>query len=156
MRNCLRYLALSMLAGCGAGKSDGPPEVFPVAGQVLVDGKPAAGIEVTLLPGDAPMVPRIPRNPHAVTGADGRFAIGTFRDGDGAAEGGYQVLLKWPPEKKDAESEALDEDRLLGWYDGTHSTIGYRVNSGANEIPPIKVPKRTLPPEISPGIPGRN
>jgi len=156
MRKWIPIALVASIAGCGSGKNDGPPEVFPVSGQVLVDGKPASGIEVTLLPSDAPMVPRIPRNPHGVTGSDGRFSIGTFKDADGAAEGGYQVLLKWPADKKDPEAEALDEDRLMGWYDGTHSTIAFRSKAGANEIPVIKVPKRTQPPELSPGIPGRN
>src|SRR5215208_2481339 len=86
--------ALLLAAGCGS--SDGGAVVpHPVAGRVMYDGKPAVGVVVTLLPTDAPMVPRIPQNPHAVTGPDGRFAISTFAEGDGAAEGGYQVILTW-------------------------------------------------------------
>src|SRR6478736_1752146 len=78
------------LAGCGA---TGPVRCHPVSGQVTYDGKPAAGVRVYLMPTSAPMVPVIPANPHAVTGPDGRFKLSTYADGDGAPEGGYQVVM---------------------------------------------------------------
>ncbi len=104
------------------------------------------------------MMPRIPRNPHAVTGPDGRFSITTFTEGDGAGEGGYQVILVWlapKNEKAEAEEESLP-DLLMGWYDAIHSTLNYRVKPGANEIPTIEIPRRTQPPPSSQGVPGRN
>jgi hypothetical protein len=154
-------LAPAMLAAAGCS-SDNPEngEVVPqpVSGKVLYDGKPAAGVVVTLIPTDAPMVPRIPRNPSGVTGADGTFAITTFAEGDGAAEGGYQVVLTWPGEPDDkAEGEAKEDvDRLKGWYDIKHSTLTVRIKAEANQLPTYKLPKVVAPPPASEGIPGRN
>ena len=108
-------LAFGLLAGC-----DSQPDkvaTHPVNGQIYYDGKPAAGVRVFLLPTSAPMIPQVPMNPHGVTGPDGRFTLSTFSEGDGAAEGGYQVILFWPPETKEDE-EGSSEDRLHGWYTG--------------------------------------
>jgi hypothetical protein len=159
MRGVWLILAL-VAAGCVGGPDNGPPPVHPVSGKVLMaDGKPAAGLEVTFLPTDAPMVPRIPRNPHAVTGEDGTFKVTTFQDGDGAAVGGYTVLLRKPPEKAakaDTAERQSEQDGLLGWYDAAHSTLRARVKEGANELPTITLRRITAPPPVSEGVPGRN
>lgn len=161
MRQFATLLSVGTLLLAGCSNADNSAVVpHPVTGKIIYDGKAAAGVEVTLLPTDAPMVPRIPRNPHAVTGADGGFSISTFADGDGAGEGGYQIVLTWPvpkDEKLDSEAdEATERDRLYGWYDGTHSTLQVRVKAGSNEIPTITIPRRTQPPPVSQGVPGRN
>lgn len=147
-------------AGCSSSSAPAPNPggSHPVRGKVIYDGKPAAGVVVTLLPIDAPMVPQIPHNPRAVTEADGTFVIGTFTDSDGAAEGGYQILLNWPGEKnQNAEGEGEeDTDRLKGWYDGLHSQLNVRVKAGSNTIPDLNLPKVTAPAPPSAGIPGRN
>jgi hypothetical protein len=150
-------VALLGLAGCGGG-DDGPVVPQPVTGKVYYDGKPAVGVKVFLIPTDAPMVPRIPQNPHGITGPDGSFSITTFKDGDGAAEGGYQVVLMWPPDesKRGTADEESETDRLQGWYDGTHSTLNVRIKAGTNDIPTYNLPKRTQPPQPSQGVPGRN
>ena len=151
--------AVLLLAGCKPA-DDGAVRPQPVAGRVLYDGKPVAGVEVTLIPTDAPTVPKIPRNPRGVTGSDGRFSIGTFAEGDGAAEGGYQIVLHWPKTAPGAEGEEEvetgDDDRLLGWYDTVHSRFSVRVQPGSNQVPVLKLDKRTAPPPKSEGIPGRN
>ena len=149
--------AVLLAAGCN-NPDNGAVIPHPVSGKVTYDGKAAAGVVVTLIPSDAPMVPRIPRNPHGVTGADGRFSITTFSDGDGAAEGGYQIVLAWPGKDESAEKGEAgeDADRLMGWYDGTHSTLSVRVQAGPNELPTYNLPKHTQPPPVSQGVPGRN
>ncbi|MBU6295540.1 MAG: hypothetical protein KJS91_12730 [Planctomycetes bacterium] len=149
------WIAVALAAaGCG---QDGPQWTIdpqPVSGQVLYDGKPAAGVNVGLFPIDAPMPPAIPSNPRAVTDANGNFKITTFKDGDGACEGKYQVLMNWP--QKAAENAEETTDKLLGWYDGAHSSIYVKVVKGANQIPVIKCPPRTVSPAQMNGIPGRN
>ena len=94
----------------------------------------------------------------AITKDDGTFTVTTFAEGDGAAEGGYQVVLVWPGETDEAaEGEAEQEtDRLKGWYDVKHSTLSVRVNPGDNSIPTFNLAKITQPPPASQGIPGRN
>jgi hypothetical protein len=157
MRHLL-ILVPAVLFAAGCGDSNGGPVVaHPVSGKVVYDGKPAAGVLVTFIPTDAPGIPRIPRNPHAVTAADGTFALTTFKEGDGAAEGGYQVVLSWPiSPDMEGPDEARDADRLLGWYDPLHSTVNFRVKAGTNEVPTFNIPKITQHPPVSQGVPGRN
>ena len=161
MRSVLLLVPAALLAvGCPSSSNleDQPVQPHPVTGTVIYDGKAAAGVVVTLIPMDAPMVPRIPRNPGATTKDDGTFAIATFKEGDGAAEGGYLVVLKWPGETdENAEGEAKQEkDRLMGWYDIKHSTFNIRVQPGDNALPTFNLPKVTKPPPAVFGVPGRN
>ena len=148
-----------LLAGCGKSDSEAVV-VHPVSGQVVYDGKPVAGVEITLLPTDAPMVPIIPRNPRAVTDGEGRFVIGTFTESDGAAEGGYQIICHWPKTAPGAESEEeidpSEDDRLLRWYDPMNSKFSVRVKPGENIVPRLQLVKHLQPPPKSDGIPGRN
>ena len=143
--------------GCGGDGQPppGPITFHPVSGQVLVAGKPAAGMRVAFFATSAPVPPQVPSNPHATTGPDGRFQLGTAAESDGAAEGGYQIVLSWPPEVKEGE-EPSGGDRLLGWYDLANTKLTFKVKAGANVVPPIDVPLRTTPPPPTDGIPGRN
>lgn len=164
IRMCLFALCFVCFAGCSEPKNkEITPQ--PVTGRILYDGKAAVGVNVTLIPTDAPMVPRIPQNPYGVTDAEGAFTITTFSKGDGAAEGGYQLVLAWPVDqsekaakggKVDSSDEAQDIDRLMGWYDPLHSSIQVRVKPGQNEIPTIKIPLISQAPPVSEGVPGRN
>jgi hypothetical protein len=93
-------------------------------------------------------------NPRGVTGPDGRFVLTTYADGDGAAAGGYQVILLWPPSAKGGEES--ETDRLLGWYDAAHSKLTAQVKAGENRLPPFELPAVSGPPARSEGVPGRN
>lgn len=129
----------------------------PVSGVVIYDGKPAEGVLVGLIPVDAPMPPAIPANPTAVTGPDGRYAIGTVAPGDGACAGRYQIVLNWMVARgEDGGDEEDRVDKLLGWYDAAHSQLSLTVTEGETIVPEIRIPPRTTLPEQMPGIPGRN
>jgi hypothetical protein len=151
MSRSLFLIALLLpLVGCN-GKP--PVIVHPVSGQVQYAGKPAAGVHVYFCPTSAPMRPDIPSNPHAITGADGNFRLTTFTENDGAAPGGYQVVMIWPIEN---ENEEATIDRLMGWYDTVHSQMSIQVKEGANDLKPFSIPTITRPPEALNGVPGRN
>lgn len=145
-------------AGCSNTPAEGPVVPQPVTGKVVYDGKPAEGVIVALMPTDAPAPPRIPGNPRGKTAADGTFSITTFQENDGAAEGGYIVILNWPkpPPADGTVTSEEDGDQLLGWYDAVHSKYQVRVKAGANPLPTFNLPKKTSPPQPSAGIPGRN
>lgn len=147
-------IAAGLVAGCEAPPQ--PPTAHPVRGTVIYDGTPAAGVIVVLYPETGTIDPPPPAFPNGVTGPDGTFSISTYGKGDGAPEGGYQIVLKWPPEKKDENEEQRDEDRLFGWYDPPHSRLSYRVKPGDNTIPTLKLPAVKAPPAASEGVPGRN
>ena len=93
-------LALGLAAAAGCGEA--PPEVAPVAGVVLLDGEPAAGIEVRFLPvRDEGEPPRAISS--GITDDAGRFEL-VYRDTDdrrdGAAVGPHKVLLRdWAAEE---------------------------------------------------------
>ena len=155
MKSAVR-LALLLLPSAVVGCEGTPPAVpvHPVSGSVSYDGQPAAGVQVFLVPTSAPTVPTVPNNPYGVTGADGKFTLTTYTAGDGAAEGGYQIVLRWP--EAVAESEESTKDRLLGWYTAAHTTFSAHIKPGANALPPLNLPARTKPPEAAQGVPGRN
>ena len=144
------FAALALLAGC---QGSGRVETYPVSGQVEYGGKPAAGVQVFLMPTSAPTRPEIPGNPHGVTDEQGRFRLSTFGDGDGAAAGGYQVVLVWPDPKSDAEEQP---DLLMGWHDAVHSKLTARIKAGDNALPAFKLARVTQPPGQAEGVPGRN
>lgn len=145
--------ALPILAGCGPAKP--PIEPYPVKGRVLYVDQPAAGVVVFLLPVTAPVVPDIPSNPRGVTDANGEFSLSTFGEGDGAPEGSYVLVMRWPPDASEGRGEG-DQDKFLGWYDGAHSKLNVRVKAGENVVPTIKVDRITAPPHVSRGVPGKN
>lgn len=155
LRTFAVFLAVIGAMGCG---SDGPKwdlNPHPVTGKVLYDGKPASGVLVGLLPLDAPMPPSIPGNPIGTTGPDGTFTLTTFKEGDGACEGSYQILLTWMTPAAPGDEER-SKDKLLGWYDAAHSNLRFMVVKGTNTIPTINIPVPEYSPAEMPGIPGRN
>jgi hypothetical protein len=90
----LRYSLLLvplLLTGCGKSES---VKVYPVSGQVMYNGQPAAGVKVFLFPTSAPMVPRIPSNPRGET--DNDVHVGR-RGGRGRLSGAAVVArrLRW-------------------------------------------------------------
>jgi glycine/D-amino acid oxidase-like deaminating enzyme len=157
MRRVLGLIAAVTLVATGCDRAGKVP-VYPVRGQVFYDGKPAAGVQVYLFPTAAPGIPDIPTNPHGITGPDGRFALGTYSEEDGAADGSYQVVLIWPPENKGGEEhQESNQDRLLGWYTVARSKLTAIIPQSGVELPPFKLPvMKTSPSETSVGIPGRN
>lgn len=152
----MRYwnlIALLAFAGCEA-----KPErvaVVPVSGSVRVGGKPAEGVRVFLVPESAPTVPAIPANPRGQTGPDGTFSLGTYAADDGAAPGGYQVVLFWPAAVGEGDEES-EVDQLRGWYDQAHTQLAAKVGEGPTTLPAFDLPQRDKPPQFQEGIPGRN
>lgn len=154
MRFSVRLLLVSLpclLAGCG-GKA--PVEVHPVRGRIFYGENPAAGVVVYFLPTSAPTVPDIPMNPRGVTDAGGNFALTTYQPEDGAAEGGYKVVLSWP--RPGTEEEESRGDVFLGWYDGVHSKLTVRIKAGENRLAEFRLPVVNRPPDAVEGVPGRN
>ncbi len=71
------------VAGCGPSR----PTTIPVSGAVTLDGKPAAGAQVMLVPEDGG------RPAEGTTDDSGRFTLGTFEAGDGALPGRHAVTV---------------------------------------------------------------
>ena len=95
--------AVAFITGC----SDGKPTRVPVAGKVLIDGKP-------LTMGSIQFVPEGARASGSAIGSDGHFALSCYDRGDGAIIGNHRVRvtaahnlsetsLKWEAPKKYAD-----------------------------------------------------
>jgi hypothetical protein len=123
-----------LLCSCGSGRA----AVYPVHGQVLVDGKPAAGAQVIFHPtGDA-----VEGRVKAVGQVDeeGVFSLTSHSAGDGAAPGEYVITLQWPSPRKQPFEKA-GPDRLNGRYNNaTTSQFRFTVEAREdNEVPVIRV-----------------
>ena len=119
------------VAGCRGDKVK--IATYPVVGEVLYGGKPAAGVRV-FLQSEASSPPDLPMNPHGVTGPDGRFALSTYEKDDGAPEGKYQVILHWPTEARESQI-----DRLRGMYGRGRSLLSVSIKAADNVLPPIRL-----------------
>ena len=75
-------LMASGLAGCG----DSPPEVAPVTGTVMYQGKPVDGAAVTFTPANG-------RPATGQTNANGEFTLTTFKTNDGAITEEHAVTI---------------------------------------------------------------
>ncbi|QDT16614.1 transthyretin-like family protein [Alienimonas californiensis] len=137
-------LSACLLGGCGP--DDGHLETYPVQGQVLVNGEPAAGCTVVFLPLD----PEVSNNvrPGGLTDEEGRFELATYETGDGAPALTYGVTFRW--EATDwpgrAAEEAIDPvqpvgpDRFQGALSSpSKSGVEVTVEEGENVLEPFRL-----------------
>lgn len=141
-------LLLAFLAGCGDG--DRVP-LYPASGRVLVDGRPAASVQVRLRPADRPDDLDALR-PFAVTDEDGGFRLGTDDEGDGAPAGRYRATLFWPDRPP---GPSPPTDRLGGRYDDPgNSPFVVTIAEGENALDPFRAETPATPPSRPPTPPG--
>jgi hypothetical protein len=81
-------LLLVLGLGCGSGKPEGP-ELVPVTGTVLLDGKPLPGADVTFVPTEN--TPGMGGS--ARTDEEGKFELTYARGDSGAPAGQYRVTV---------------------------------------------------------------
>jgi hypothetical protein len=129
-------LVLLALTQGGCSRSDRIP-VYPVRGQVLVDGHPATEAFVHFHPVEGNS------SPGWIVGqvdAEGNFALSTYVAGDGAPEGDYVVTITWKS-RGGPLNEFSGPDRLQGRYgDPKTSNLHFRVEKKAvNEVPSYRL-----------------
>jgi hypothetical protein len=151
LRQCRRqaagvcFIAITSLWGCG----DGRIATYPVVGSVLVDGRPAEGALVILVPTTTAEAGGDRERPFGMTDAEGKFSLTTFDPGDGAPAGEYKVLVQWPAPNNSPEAArgggraALGPDRLKGKYFKLDTTtLAATVEEQSNELPPFGLTSR--------------
>lgn len=88
-----------VLTGCS---NSSRPRTYPVTGTVTMQGKPVAGAVITFVPtsneGEAAT---------AITDSDGKYALTTWRAGDGARPGEYRVKVS------KQEQTAVDPSKMV-------------------------------------------
>lgn len=130
--------AALLATGCS-----GPAEVavYPVVGQVVVNGKPAEGATVVFHPQAAGEVAEL--RPTGKTDADGRFKLTTRESNDGAPAGDYKVTINWA--KSDIKPGQPAEDakviRLLpnDYFIADRTPVKASVGAGPTELTPFEI-----------------
>ncbi len=132
----LSLVLLLLAVGCREGQQ----ATYPVSGQLLIDGQPAAGADLRFydVGGRTPQLAR----PYATTDQNGHFVVSTYGMHDGAPIGTYQVCVSWKgppdrisPDQRDAMPERLPER----FADPTTSGIEVQIIRGKNELDPIDI-----------------
>jgi len=128
----LLFLAVVVLR---SSREDGIP-VFPVTGEVRVEGRIPSGAFVVLHPvsrGES-----LESLPRGVVGSDGQFRIGTFTMVDGAPLGEYAVTVEWRPLVRQGEESVPGPNVIPSQYSKPEtSQLRVRVAKGKNEVGPI-------------------
>jgi hypothetical protein len=140
-----QWLSLGLLlfaAGCSGAGAEDPnwPARTPVTGEVLYKGQPVEGATVIFSPTENGY-PGIAR-----TDAEGRFELQTFRPGDGAVPGLFQVAVRKvevaaaQPASDDSEGLAVGEKSLLPvkYADPKFSGLTATVVAGSDDTAHFK------------------
>lgn len=126
---------MSLISGCQRPAPSGP-KVFPVSGQVSVNGERAIGAHVTFHRVGETNPKAI--TPYAVVEGDGWFRPSTIDAFDGAPAGQYVVTVTWPTITVEGGEEIEGPDRLQGRYATLRSPAAtVTVVEGENEFPPF-------------------
>ena len=89
-------IGLSMMLVSGCGKGDFP--VSPATGRVTCNGQPVGGARVYFEPLETGGSAIVGKQGSGVTDPDGRFAISTYGQNDGAVVGRHRVRVGWANE----------------------------------------------------------
>jgi hypothetical protein len=121
-----------------AASCSGQKVVYPVTGQILVAGRPAAGAVVQFHPQDQPG--KDAPVPVGHVAPDGRFRLTTYAQDDGAPAGRYAVTVFWAVPAKGGDNF----DRLLvhqRYLNPATSGLTADVPERAIEVPPFLLTK---------------
>ena len=151
----LGLLVAALLCGCGGSDPSRVP-LLPTSGKVIVDGQPAAGVQVRFRPAADPNALDA-LVPFGNTDENGVYVLGTYEPGDGAPAGRYKVTLFWPDRPPGPQP---GDDQLGGVYTlANRTTLEATVGEeGDQTIPPFEVarskmaPTRKRPPVDNDGL----
>lgn len=123
---------LMLLSACG----DGRRRVYPVTGQIFVDGKPAANAFVYFTAVDD-KDPRVVR-PFAQADKEGNFALATYVAGDGVPAGDYILTFEWREPSGMFKQDWEGRDKLNGAFmDVKNSKFKVTIEAKPNELGPF-------------------
>jgi hypothetical protein len=138
---------LALSPGCNPERPVGKHPVHPVEGQVLFQGKPLAGAEVSFHPVDEAKFGDSVPHPTGHTDNDGRFRLTTYTRDDGAPVGSYFVGVAGAARPESESADLLDPKRALtktdvlaGRYlDPRKSKLKAEVKDGSNSLPAFEL-----------------
>jgi hypothetical protein len=138
LAGALVYLGLALFCPACSGPSH--PPVYPVRGQILVKGKPAANAMVTLHPiGDNG---RDTIRPVGYADDSGHFTLTSYEKGDGAPEGEYRVTVSWllATKARGSADDYVTRNHLPVRYSAAdRSGLRVTIAKGNNDLPPFEL-----------------
>jgi hypothetical protein len=134
-------IALFALVVCTLVTACGDPrfkKTYPVRGKVLFEGQPAAGAAIRLQAIEVEDHPWT--KPSAQVTESGEFTLSTYKSGDGAPAGKYQVAIIWLPPGYNGPLESAN--KLPARYaDPETSGLVVVINRGDNDLPTFELTK---------------
>ncbi len=120
---CVAVLIVAWCSGCRHAGPD-PLSVYPVKGEVFVNGKPAEGAVIAFHPQER--TDWKSTTSRGVVTKEGSFSLTTYAKDDGAPEGEYVVTVYWPARLLDPSGEGgdLPADKLENRF----------INSGKSKL----------------------
>lgn len=133
-------LLIASVSGCGGSSNPEGVTLVQAKGKILVDGKPVAGLSIQLNPRFDWKSDAVPY-PHATTDQDGSFLLETFRPGDGAVSGDYEVTITSP--SSEGLGRITDPIGLL-YADPTKSGLTAKILDSDTTIPDFQLKGNTV------------
>jgi hypothetical protein len=131
--------AVLALACCGCG--NGRPPLYPVHGEVHVDGRAPVHAQVTFHPVAA--ADKDPVHPTGQVDDKGRFTLTSYASGDGASEGEYRVTVAWFLWSGRPGDDSPPANYLPERYARTQTTpLRAVVRKGGVELKPFELQSR--------------
>jgi hypothetical protein len=129
-------LALLLAAGLAGCREDWQAATYPASGRLTINGRPAPGALVQLVPKDGAAPDERNSRPWAKVGPDGTFELSTYQGEAGAPPGEYGVAITWPVDAAVLGSP----DRLAGKYNAPEKTgLAATLKAEPNQIPPFEL-----------------
>jgi hypothetical protein len=124
---------------CLGGCSEASKPAYPVRGQILIEGKPAARALVAFHPVGA--TGREAVHPAGQADDQGNFTLTSFAAGDGAPPGEYQVtvvcLVPTKARSRDDDETVTRNDLPVRYAKAETSQLRVTVAKGENTLPAI-------------------
>jgi hypothetical protein len=137
-------LALAVaLASTGCGDDPNRQKTYKVRGHVVYKGQPASGALAIFHPKTDDSMKAV--RPTATVREDGSFDLTTYKDGDGAPEGEYHVLVQWLEDRAPVGlsrplKQGLAADFLKGRYNNRNKPqFSATVRPEKNELAPLEL-----------------
>ena len=137
LRSSLSFFALTLLSLVLGCSSSNDAALFPVEGELKLNGQPLVGAHVVF----HPQVPAAKAPPaRAQTDVAGKFKLTTFETHDGAPAGTYAVTVEYFPLLQQQNEFFAGRNILPPKYASPLTTdLRIEVAKGANQLPALEI-----------------
>lgn len=133
-RSVITAVCLSALVGCSNSDS-WKPKLYSASGVCRVNGMPASGALLNLIPMGMPVDIR-ETHPWGIVDQNGTFKLSTYQLGDGIPVGEYKLTLYWLVEP----SDPMSGDRLKGKFKSVEKALRtVTIVAGENNLETIDI-----------------